>query len=528
MLGGKHKSDPVDATGLANLLRTNQFPLAYAYPSQMRGVRDLLRRRLGFVRRRAGTLTHFQCSLHQEGCTEPLRNKLQYKSTRDSLVHLACGKDTRKILESDLVYIKSLDTLIADLEKTALERAKMHNPKHLAALQTIPGCGEITAMTTLYEVHDINRFRSPQRFSSYSRVIRADNESAGKYLGGSSKDKIGNPYLKWAISEIGSAMVRVCTPVRAWHQDQSKKHGKVGAHGRLRHKLAVTIHQMLKHDRVFDLEQFVGKQYMGAAESANPAHNRAHKSGPESEPPRLIGADPPAPATIPGAKSSLAQQKRRGRPPLPRDIHGQIVRQQAAVVAPEAPQAPLPNQQTPVIFPDEVMQQPKQHASTPAKRRGRPPLPRDNDGRILRQEQGNVESLEQPVSPAHNRTELSGPHSEPHGLIEPPAAPFPSAKNHANQVRRPQQMTQRREPQNIRPLGAQQQPALEQLLREQLAAASPAVLSRMLLSILSNVTTGAANPTHNWSSHGPDNNTQLPSPLIGAAPVAFTLQETAK
>jgi len=63
-MSGKHKSDGVDAQGIADLLRTNQFPLAYSYPPEMRGVRDLLRRRHTFVRRRAGTLTHFQCSLH--------------------------------------------------------------------------------------------------------------------------------------------------------------------------------------------------------------------------------------------------------------------------------------------------------------------------------------------------------------------------------------------------------------------------------------------------------------------------------
>jgi hypothetical protein len=63
MSGNKHKRDSVDARQIADLLRTNRFPPAYDYPEQMRGTRDLLRRRHSFVRRRAGTYTHLQNTL---------------------------------------------------------------------------------------------------------------------------------------------------------------------------------------------------------------------------------------------------------------------------------------------------------------------------------------------------------------------------------------------------------------------------------------------------------------------------------
>lgn len=154
------------------------------------------------MRHRAGTFTHFQCSLHQDGCIEPLRKKLQAKSTRDSLVRLGRGADLQKMLTVDLDYIGSLDAIIDDLDKTILQWAEHHNPKHLHALMTMPGCGETTALTVLYETHTIRRFRSPQCYSSYCRVVRADNESAGKSLGASSNDKIGNPYLRKAHRPI--------------------------------------------------------------------------------------------------------------------------------------------------------------------------------------------------------------------------------------------------------------------------------------------------------------------------------------
>jgi len=253
----KHKNDPFDSRGIADLLRTNQFPPAYAYPSETRTVRDLLRRRHFFVRRRAATFTHFQNSLHQDGCIEPLRNKLQYKSTRWSLVKLTKSIDLQKILTTDLEYIAALDKLIDDLDKTILEKARCHNRKHLEALQTMPGCGVATSLTVLYETHTMQRFRTPQCFSSYSRVVRAENESAGKNLGRSSNDKIGIPYLKWAFAEIGQSMIKNYPDICLWHQKQAAFHGKAGAHARLRHKIAVAVYFMLKHDKVFDIKRFL-------------------------------------------------------------------------------------------------------------------------------------------------------------------------------------------------------------------------------------------------------------------------------
>lgn len=58
--GGKTKSDRQDAYRIASLLRGGVFPQAYVYPKARRATRDLLRRRIYFVRRRADLLAHVQ------------------------------------------------------------------------------------------------------------------------------------------------------------------------------------------------------------------------------------------------------------------------------------------------------------------------------------------------------------------------------------------------------------------------------------------------------------------------------------
>ncbi|MCP4704786.1 MAG: IS110 family transposase, partial [candidate division Zixibacteria bacterium] len=170
-----------------------------------------------------------------------------------------------------------------------INNACKHNKTHYKLLQTISGCGPITALTVLYETHTIGRFASMQCYSSYSRVIRAENSSSGKDYGRTSNDKIGNPYLKWALSEIGSHIILHSDLVRQWYDKQVTEHGKGSAMARLRHKLAVAIYQMLKNNVGFDEYKFLGIQ---KEQETIPAHNWQEKSGKSSKPHCVIGKSP--------------------------------------------------------------------------------------------------------------------------------------------------------------------------------------------------------------------------------------------
>lgn len=286
MKGGKHKNDPVDASDIADMLRTNHFPLAYDYPSEMRSCRDLFRRRHFYVHKRAACYTHFQNTFTQHGCLDPVYALVKIQGKRRDLLKRAKDDDMRKIVETDLDYIDSLDTIIKDLENQAIKQARYHNRKHFVLLQTIIGCGPVTALTILYETHTITRFTTPQRYSSYCRVIGADNESSGKYLGHSSSDKIGNPYLKWAFSEIAIHMLKDSPEAKEWYNTVSSSCGASGARARLRHKIAVAVYHMLKKNVAFDEFKFFN---ITNDRTGSSSHNWMEKSGEKSKPSLVIG-----------------------------------------------------------------------------------------------------------------------------------------------------------------------------------------------------------------------------------------------
>jgi hypothetical protein len=58
--GGNAKHDGIDAQKIAGLLRGGLLPQAYVYPAEMRATRDLLRRRIHLMRKRAELLAPVQ------------------------------------------------------------------------------------------------------------------------------------------------------------------------------------------------------------------------------------------------------------------------------------------------------------------------------------------------------------------------------------------------------------------------------------------------------------------------------------
>jgi len=204
--GAKAKNDKVDAFKIAALLRGGNLPKAYVYPPEMRATRDLLRRRLHLVRRRANLLAHIQNTHHQYNLPVPT-GKVAYKANRAGVAEAFDEADARKSMEVDLLLIEHYDTVIRELELHLVRRAKQHDAQAFHRLRSVPGIGKVLALTILYEIHDVGRFERFQNFLSYARLVKCEHGSAGKKLG-TGGAKIGNVHLKWAFSEAAVLFLR--------------------------------------------------------------------------------------------------------------------------------------------------------------------------------------------------------------------------------------------------------------------------------------------------------------------------------
>ena len=255
--GGKSKNDKVDSQKLAVLLRGGMFPLAYVYPSEMRSARDLMRRRLHYVNKRAELLSHVQLKRIQYNMPE-FRKKLTYAANREGVVEQFSDYFVRNSVETDLLMIEHYDAAIKKLTLEILRGARRHDPESLRILQTISGCGEVLALTLLYEIHDIARFPRVQEFLSYSRLVKPPKESGGKQIGSGGK-KIGNAHLKWAFSELAILFIRHNEEGKAYLKKLEKKHPKPKALTLLAAKLGRTVYTMLEKKRSFDMQRFMNR-----------------------------------------------------------------------------------------------------------------------------------------------------------------------------------------------------------------------------------------------------------------------------
>src|SRR4029077_14348680 len=115
--GGKAKNDRIDAHKIARLLKGGNFPLAYVYPKGMRETRDLLRRRMYLVHKRAELITHIEI-LNAQNKLPPFGKKLSYAANRAEL-HIAerfTHPSVRMSVTTNLELMDKLDELIGKVE----------------------------------------------------------------------------------------------------------------------------------------------------------------------------------------------------------------------------------------------------------------------------------------------------------------------------------------------------------------------------------------------------------------------------
>jgi transposase len=253
--GGKAKNDKIDSHKIAVLLRAGAIPIAYVYPRGMRATRDLMRRRLFFVRKRSELFTHIRITFHQLNLPAPT-GQLLYPGNRTGLLEAIREPMVRASVEADLILATQLDEVIASLKRAVLRQARIEDPGTLELLQTIPGVGPILALTLLYELHDIERFARVQDFLSYARLVKSQKASAGKVLG-TSGNKIGNAHLKWAFSEAAVCFLQKNPRGQRLLKRIRSKHGKGKALGILAARLGRASYYMLKRSAAFDMDRFM-------------------------------------------------------------------------------------------------------------------------------------------------------------------------------------------------------------------------------------------------------------------------------
>ena len=153
--GLKYTDDDSDARWLAHLLRLGVLPQGYIYPREQRPVRDLLRKRGQLVRQRTANLLSIQNLYTRNTGSSLSANEIKGLQVEDIEGNVAAS-DLALAIKANLAVMQSADAQVEILEERVIELVELK--REFILLKTVPGIGQILALTIMLETGDIRRF----------------------------------------------------------------------------------------------------------------------------------------------------------------------------------------------------------------------------------------------------------------------------------------------------------------------------------------------------------------------------------
>jgi len=253
--GLKYTDDHSDARWLAHLLRLGVLPEGYIYPRADRPVRDLLRKRSQMVRQRTINLLSIQNLLTRNTGGSLSANRVKGLDVQQ-IDELLPNGDLALAVKANLSVMCSADEQREILERTITERVQLR--PQFSFLKTVPGIGQILALTIMLETGDIGRFASVGNFASYCRCVGSQKISNGKKKG-QGNTKNGNKYLAWAFVEAAHFAIRFNSKIKSFYQRKKDKTKVVVAIKAVAHKLCRACYYIMRDRVAFDVTRAFGQ-----------------------------------------------------------------------------------------------------------------------------------------------------------------------------------------------------------------------------------------------------------------------------
>ena len=258
----KIKTDKIDASVLADLLRADMVPTCYVAPREVRDMRNLLRERIFFVRMRTMAknriITIFD-RYPEERKGLKLQTDIFGKSGRSQFDKVALREPDRALIDRELNYIDVVNIFIKEIEEVVEENFK--ESKNAKTLKTIPGIGKFFSMLIDAEIGTVGRFKNEKSLACYAGLVPSTYSSGGKTHQGR-LIKRGNKLLRWAFVEAVAPAIRTDERLRFEYDLLRKRMNYNKAKVAIARKLLTIAYNCLKYKKNYkgmnklELEEF--------------------------------------------------------------------------------------------------------------------------------------------------------------------------------------------------------------------------------------------------------------------------------
>jgi transposase len=233
---------------LAQLAARDLVPELWVPSLSDRELRERLRRREHLVRLRTSARNRMFGLLTQWG----LRGTLTTLRKPDALQRLAERGVPPVWIQSVQTLLEVVDDLDRQITQIELElRPIARTDPRARLLATIPGLGQLLALTITAEIGDISRFPNARKLVGYAGLAPTIKQSGqSSWIGPISK--AGSPTLRWAAVEAAQHAWR---PTNPWHRlyiQTKSRHGKANpAKSAVARKILIASWHVLSRQQAF-------------------------------------------------------------------------------------------------------------------------------------------------------------------------------------------------------------------------------------------------------------------------------------
>ncbi len=234
----KVKTDSVDASTLADLLRANLVAESYIPPREIRTLREMTRLRKMATKQRTQTENRLHAVLTRKGIIIPNRT--------------LCNKSVKFLEEfQDPMIQEFLEVIEFQRQresqiKKKVEEASLAN-KEAEILMSFPGIGKIRALEIVAEIGEIERFPTAEKLCNYAGLVPSIKQS-GTSLHFGRLIKQASRTLKHVFVQTTWCIVRrrESNSLQEFYKKLVKKKGKQKAICATARKICCVVYAMLR------------------------------------------------------------------------------------------------------------------------------------------------------------------------------------------------------------------------------------------------------------------------------------------
>lgn len=239
-----NKTDKNDARGIAEALRLNLYSVVPYKPQEDIDKSVLLAARRTLINQQTALKNTVRGLIKNNGLKMGAISPKKFSEAVKKAI-----KDCSELFVSSIIYIlNAFDAIVEEISKIDKKVIEIANKdSNVKKLKTIPGIGEITALSFVTEIYDPKRFKTSKAVGAYFGMTPTQYQS-GETKKQGRISKCGSNEMRFLLTEAAITHLmksKKWSKLKAWGLKIMKKKGTKKAFMAVGRKLAIIMHRMM-------------------------------------------------------------------------------------------------------------------------------------------------------------------------------------------------------------------------------------------------------------------------------------------